>query len=126
LENKLINGTFDPEEDWLLVVLEDYFASDYTAAKNGDRLYDTFNHSAGRIEAAAKRVIDMNNGRRDGTEISFPADRKPLLHVTAVKEIKLEGMINVSDDLPSKSASGIDSDRFAIDVSSKPVKFIRF
>ncbi|MHA6482834.1 pilus assembly protein TadG-related protein [Paenibacillus sp. strain BS8-2] len=126
LEAKLVNRSFDLEDDWLLVVLEPYFASDYTASKNGDRLYDTFNHSASRIEAAAKRVIDMNKGRRDGTEIAFPVEGKPQMHITAVKEIKFTGMIDLRDELHSKSASSIDSDRFNIDVSRKPVKYIRF
>lgn len=126
LENKLAGGSFNAGEDWLLVVLEAYFAGDYTASRNGDRLYDTFNHAAPRIEAAAKRVIDKNGGRREGTEIAFPVEGKPLLHVKAVNEFAFGGLLHITDELPSRSASSIDSSRFGIDVSGKPVRKIMF
>lgn len=125
LAAKLIGGTFDLEKDWLLVVEEPFFAEDYTAERNGERLYEAFLHNAGDIEAAAKQLIDKNKGERSGTVISFPMDGEPSLQVEAFNKVQFEAVVHVEDVLGARSASSVSSSHFDIDVSMKTVKEIR-
>ncbi|GLX68724.1 pilus assembly protein TadG-related protein [Paenibacillus glycanilyticus] len=125
LVTKLMNGTFDLEKDWILVVEEPYFADDYTARKNGDRLYDAFLHNAGDIEAVARQMVDRNKGERSGTVISFPMDGEPALQVDAFNKVQFEAVVHVEDVLGARSASSVSSSHFNIDVSMKTVKEIR-
>jgi len=124
LADKLVDNSFRVADDWLLVVNEAYFASHYTAERNGDRLYDAYLQNASRIEAAVKGVVDRNNGERDGTVISFPIDGQPLLHAEAVNKVVYETLIQVDEELAARSAGSIGSSHFAIDVSRKPVRKI--
>jgi|GEM_PF-1693004 len=124
LADKLVSGRFRLADDWLLVVKETYFASQYTADRNGDRLYDAYVQNAGLIEAAVRGVVDRNGGEREGTVISFPIDGKPLLYAEAVNKVVFESVVAVDEELAARSAGSIGSSHFAIDVSRKPVRKI--
>jgi hypothetical protein len=131
LEQKLVawqqgsSGAFDAEKDWLLVVTEKYFASDYTAEKNGDVLYDTYLQFSNEIKNAALEAAAKNDGKAD-VKIQFPVDQVPKLTVRGAKTYDLDALLSGSSvDVPALAATGVSDDLFPIDVSGKVPATIR-
>jgi len=122
LLDKLAEGTYDSAKDWLLVVKEPYFHGKFSAQANGDLLYDIFNQHAGDIGYAARLAIEQNHGKPEGS-LTFPDDGKPKFVLEAARTMKID-KIGLEKDIKTRSAAGVSSRDFDIDVSSKPPRTI--
>ncbi|RXT07825.1 pilus assembly protein TadG-related protein [Ammoniphilus sp. CFH 90114] len=105
------------EVEWLLVVTEPYFSGEFTAQKNGDRLYDVCRREASAIRAAALDLSVRNEGSSQLT-LTFPVDGEPKVQVKGHKTINIDQIVTFSEDIPSYSAAGLQTS-FDIDVSHK-------
>lgn len=124
LKQKLAAGTFDNDEDWLLVVKEPYFQSKFTAQANGDLLYDAFNQNAAAIRAAAEYAIALNRGKPTG-KITFPDEQKPKLLLEATRTVRID-TVGVDKEINSVASAGVSSASFDIDVSGKTPREIQW
>ena len=122
LAGKLKSGTYDHDEDWLLIVKEPYFRHEYTASKNGEILYEAFLRYSAEIGDAARTAAILNHGKSEG-KITFPDEGKPKLLTEAARIIKIGG-IGLEQEMKAAAASGIGSSQFDIDVGSKSPRTI--
>jgi len=122
LLDKLAAGTYDSAKDWLLVVKEPYFHGKFSAQANGDLLYDIFNRHAGDISYAARLAIEQNHGKPEGS-LTFPDDGKPKFVLEAARTMKID-KVGLERDIKARSAAGVSSKDFDIDVGSKPPRTI--
>jgi hypothetical protein len=124
LKQKLLSKSYRNDEDWLLVVKEPYFQSEYGAQQNGDTLYQAFVQNGQWIEDAARTAAELNHGKPTGT-ITFPDEGKPKLLVEAARTIRIDN-IGLEKDITTVAAAGVDSKDFEIDVSGKTPREVRW
>lgn len=134
LMDLLVDDEFDAEEDWLLVLEEDYFTDEFISgfdddfqgafdeSANGERLMQTFNQHEGDIVGAAAEFMERNEGNAD-FDMRFPVDGEPTLEIDGERNIEVDTVVQSEGDIAARSAASIDPD-FDIDVSLEQTRTV--